>query len=288
MTTSSSHSLNCEDWRVSIGPLRCVFRKYQHVGWLFAAVALIAVALMNCGGGTMQAASTPETPPSGAWPLTDAQLTILLSQKTFFGHQSVGGNIVQGINDLMAADPRLKLNMVSSSDPAAVSGAAFIEYPIGQNGDPRSKDAAFASTVNNGFGALGGIAMYKYCWIDINGSTDVKRMFSDYRNTVDPLQVKYPALKIVHITVPLTTDSDTSNVKRNEYNNLLRQTYAAGKIVDLAEAESTHADGSRSYFVAGGKTIYTLAPEYTYDGGHLNATGSQVAAKRMLITLANQ
>ncbi len=243
---------------------------------------------MSCGGGTVQAASpNPPQPPvsNNTWPLTDAQVATLVSQRTFFGHQSVGGNILQGIYDLRAADPRLTLNMVNSGNPASVTGPAFIEYAIGQNGDPASKNAAFAAIINNGFGAQGGIAMYKYCWVDISDSTNVNQMFADYRSVVDTLKAKYAALKIVHITVPLATDV---SVNRNTYNQLLRQTYPANSIFDLAEVESTHADGSRSYTVAGGEPIYTLAPEYTDDGGHLNAAGRQAAAKKMLITLANQ
>ncbi len=248
---------------------------------------LLTLVTLSCGGGTLQATTPvgPEPPVSNAWPLSDSQVAVLLSQRIFFGHQSVGGNIVQGIYDLMAADSRLKLNVVSSGSPASVTGPAFIENGIGQNGDPASKNAAFAAIINNGFGAQGGIALYKYCWVDINDSTNVKQMFADYRSVVDTLKSKYPALKIVHITIPLATDV---SVNRNQYNKLLRQTYPASSIFDLAETESTHADGSRSYSMVGGEAIYTLAPEYTDDGGHLNATGRQAAAKRMLITLANQ
>jgi hypothetical protein len=252
-----------------------------------ATLLLLTVVTINCGGGSVQATSSnpPQPPASNTWPLTDAQVANLVSQRTFFGHQSVGGNIIQGISDLMAADSRLTLNMVSSANPASVTGPAFIESVIGQNGDPSSKNAAFAAIINNGYGAQGGIAMYKYCWVDISDSTDVNQMFADYRNTVDTLKAKYPALNIVHITAPLSTDV---SMNRNTYNKLLRQTYPANSIFDLAEVESTHVDGSRSYTVVAGEPIYTLTPEYTDDGGHLNATGRQPAAKKMLITLANQ
>ena len=252
-----------------------------------AILLLLTIVTMSCGGGTVQATSPnpPQPPLSNAWPLADAQVATLISQKTFFGHQSVGSNILQGVYDLMAADSRLTLTMVSSANPASVTGPAFIESVIGQNGDPASKNAAFAAIINNGFGAQGGIAMYKYCWVDISDSTNVKRMFADYRGVVDALKAKYTALKIVHITAPLAAEA---SVNRNTYNKLLRQTYPANSIFDLAEVESTHANGSRSYTVIGGEPIYTLASEYTDDGGHLNAAGRQAAAKKLLITLANQ
>jgi hypothetical protein len=77
------------------------------------------------------------------------------------------------------------------------------------------------------------------------------------------------------------------NVKRNQFNNLMRQTYAGtDPIFDLAEVESTHGDLSRSYFTRGNEKIYTLAPEFTADSGHLNEVGRRVAAERLLFVLA--
>jgi lysophospholipase L1-like esterase len=77
------------------------------------------------------------------------------------------------------------------------------------------------------------------------------------------------------------------NVKRNEFNDLMRQTYAGiDPIFDLAEVESTHGNGSRSYFMQGDEKIYTLAPEFTTDGGHLNEVGRRMAAERLLLVLA--
>ena len=251
-----------------------------------ATVSLVLCMLLyqGCGGSSVQATQPPPPPPSQSWPLTEAQIQKLLSTKYFFGHQSVGGNILEGIADLMAADSRLKLNIVHSSNPSSVSGPAFVEYPVGTNGDPASKDADFAAIMDSGFGAQGGVGMYKYCYVDISDSTDVQAMFNHYRAGVDSLKSKYSKLTIVHITAPLMTDP---SVKRDDYNNLLRQTYGAAPIFDLAIAESTHADGSRSFATVGSKTVYTLASEYTDDGGHLNATGRQWVAKKMLITLAN-
>ena len=95
---------------------------------------------------------------------------------------------------------------------------------------------------------------------------------------------KYTGLQLLPVTVPLTTDPSKT---RNDFNNVLRQAYSGKPIFDLAEVESTRADGSRSYTVMNGETIYTLAPEYTTDGGHLNEVGRQAAAKRLLITLGN-
>ena len=236
--------------------------------------------------------------------LTDQQIARVATQKIFFGHQSVGNNIVDGIEDLASADPRLPLKIVKSDNPQAIPGPAFVEFEVGQNGDPQSKNEAFSRVLAKGMGAHGGIAMFKYCYVDIDASTDVQQMFESYRNEIDKLKANYSSLQIVHITVPLTTvepapkawiknvlgrvTSQDVNVKRNQFNRLLKQTYqGSDPIFDLAEVESTHPDGSRSCFTRGREIIYTLAPEYTTDGGHLNATGRKTAAAALLQVLAN-
>ncbi len=238
----------------------------------------------------------------GSVELSDEQASHLATQTVFFGHQSVGDNIVQGVRDLMAEDPRLDLNLINSADPDGIKGPAFLEAHIGENTRPNSKNTAFRAVVDKGLGARGGIAIMKYCYVDIGPGTDVTRMFREYAELVSQLTAKYPALKIVHVTVPLTTvepagkawmkrilgktTAREDNLKRNQFNQFLRETYESRDIFDLAQVESTHPDGSREYFVEGGQNVYTLAPEYTVDGGHLNQIGRRVAAQRLLSTLS--
>lgn len=263
------------------------------------AVLLLLAALSACGRKTLEspARSNP------ALLLTHRQIASLAAKKVFFGHQSVGNNIIQGIRDVASGDPRLQLSVVKSSDPQLVSGPALVEFEIGQNGNPQSKSAAFAAVLDKGMGTQGGIALYKFCYVDIDAATDVPKMFAAYREGTDSLKAKYPSLKIVHVTVPLTTAEPAAkawirsllgrtttrdiNIKRNRFNTLVRRAYAGtDPIFDLAEVESTHGDGSRSYFTRGSEMIYTLAPEFTADGGHLNEMGRRVAAERLLFVLA--
>ncbi len=235
--------------------------------------------------------------------MTDQELASLETKKIFFGHQSVGDNIMGGVRDLMLRDPRLKLKIVNSTNPEAVSGPALIEYHVGHNGTPESKNNEFAAIVAKGLGAQGGIAMLKYCFADIDASTDVQNMFQRYRSRIDALRRQYPLLRIVHTTVPLTTVEPApiawlksvlgkrtyrdANSKRQEFNQLLRNTYANREpIFDLAEVESTCPDGSRSYFIAGGKVVETLVPEYAADTGHLNEIGRRAAAEDLIRVLA--
>jgi len=271
-----------------------MFTKVVRSGVLF----LLLIVASACGRKNLESTALASAPV-----LSDQERTSLATKKIFFGHQSVGSNIVQGIRDVMSEDPRLKLTIVKSPNPQSISTPAFVEFEIGKNGDPQSKNEAFAAILDKGIGTQGGIVMYKYCYVDIDSSTDIQRMFENYRKEISTLKGKYPSLKIVHITIPLTTVEPTAkawvksilgkttaqdvNVKRNEFNNLLRTTYAGtDPIFDLAEVESTHSDGSRSYFTRGAEKIYTLAPEFTTDGGHLNEAGRRAAAELLLQVLA--
>ena len=263
-----------------------------------AALLLLLICASACGRKTLEPSALASPPV-----FNDQQIANLSTKKVFFGHQSVGNNVVQGIRDLMSADPRLRMNIVKSADPQLIPAPAFVEFEIGRNGDPQSKNQAFAAILDKGMGAQGGIAMFKYCYVDIDSSTDVPKMVEDYRAEISTLKAEYPTLKIVHFTVPLTTVEPTTkawikgllgrtttqdvNVKRNEFNNLLRKTYSGvDPIFDLAQVESTHPDGTRSYFTRESNTIYTLAPELTTDGGHLNEAGRQAAAEALLQVLA--
>jgi hypothetical protein len=58
-------------------------------------------------------------------------------------------------------------------------------------------------------------------------------------------------------------------------------------IIDIAKIESTYPDGTRCSFSIDGKTYYSMAPEYTSDGGHLYEIGRKKVAEQLLIFLAN-
>jgi acetyltransferase-like isoleucine patch superfamily enzyme len=228
----------------------------------------------------------------------------LKARKIFFGHQSVGANILQGVREIMEADSTLSLRLVQSAEPASVSGPALVEALVGENGDPSSKSRAFARALADGLGESGGIALLKYCYVDVRPGSDARHIFAEYRATVDALKSRHPEISFVHVTMPLTTVESWPkrlarralgkttqlelNATRNAYNTLLRRTYAGtAPIFDLAAIESTHSDGSRSFITTGADTVYTLAPEWTDDGGHLNAAARYRAARGFLNVLAS-
>ena len=63
-----------------------------------------------------------------------------------------------------------------------------------------------------------GIAMFKYCYVDIGETTDVRKMFNAYRGTIEEVRRSHPSVRIVHMTVPLTTvDSSPKDVAEKRF-----------------------------------------------------------------------
>jgi len=242
----------------------------------------------------------PEKGPMGDLSQVTPEQWQLLSQRTiYFGHQSVGANVLEGLRELAASTPQLKLRIVSGHTPAP---GVLNEFAIGRNENPQSKNAAFLAATEGSLGPKP-VLMFKYCYVDVQSDTDAKRLFERYQQTVSALRAKHPEATIVHVTMPLTTDSrirsfvsgllgrpsrQTRNGIRTHYNELLRAAYSGKEpIYDLAATESTRPDGKQEYANVAGKRVYAMAPDWASDEGHLNAAGRRRAAEQMLITLAS-
>lgn len=261
--------------------------------------ALLLIHVLACGDSRVttvtQMASTSTTEVAG--------LERLRNTRVFFGHQSVGANIIEGIRELSQDDRRLSLKVMSADNPGLVAAPALVEANIGRNSDPQSKADAFVAALREGLGPDGGIALYKYCYLDVGHATDITALFGSYKRAVKTVRAAHPEITLVHVTIPLTANegrlrrlakaalgkpaASDLNIKRNAYNELVRQTFSKqDPVFDLARIESTRPDGTRSYFRHGADTVYTLAAEYTDDGGHLNRLGRLSAARELLRVLA--
>lgn len=266
-------------------------------------LAIVSLFLFTaCNGGKMPEKQVTFTAlkdvPESTW-------KTLSKKKIFFGHQSVGFNIIDGIKDIMKENPQIKLNIVETSNPADFKSGLFAHAQVGKNMDPKSKIDAFASYMEKGIGDRANIGFFKFCYVDITAETHVGKVFTEYENTMSRLEKTYPKTTFVHVTIPFTTTQTgikawikkligraiggyDENAKRNEFNKLLRQEYEGkAPIFDLARVESTFPDGKLSSFTKDGNTYYSLVPDYTYDGGHLNETGRKKVAEQLLIVLAN-
>lgn len=226
----------------------------------------------------------------------------LAQQRIFFGHQSVGGNIIEGVHAVLAENQSIPLRVLEVADAAAMTEPGIYHSPVGRNGEPATKLAAFTQIVS--VDSAPNTALLKYCYVDVTAETDPQALFEEYRVGVEALRAADPDLTIVHVTLPLLKDIGTLryaaatvrglptgrdvNLIRHQYNALVRQTYGGKEpIFDLARLESQTADGGVAAVRYKGFTVPVLAPEWTNDGGHLNAAGRQRIAEAFLVTLAN-
>lgn len=229
--------------------------------------------------------------------VTAAEWKVINQKRILFGHQSVGNNILSGVKSLAdAAGVSLKI----TESRGALTDSGITHFKVGRNEDPRSKIKDFADTLNGGGAEGADVALMKLCYIDINASTDVKKLAEDYSATLDSLSQQHPKTVFIAVTAPLRTVQSgpkawlkglmgrkpggyIDNSRRQEFNALLRGSYARqGRLFDLAKFEAEGA-GSHQYQ---GQPLEVLNPSLSDDGGHLNAQGQLYVATRLLKFIA--
>ncbi len=261
------------------------------------------VWLISCTGEQVKDSTTrSDLAGTGSDSIPSASWARLADARIYFGHQSVGGNVLEGLRDLSADRTGSELKIIRSRERSS-SGPALVEYTIGENGRPESKMKDFAASLQEIDDKAAAIAIFKYCYLDITPETNVELLFANHRKALQQMRARHPNLTFVHVTAPLTrleagprfmvkrllgkpTTRD-ANAKRNRFNAMLRKQYAGEPLFDLAKIESTSPDGSRSFFNDGSGVVYTLAPELTDDGGHLNATGRRAAAREFATVISS-
>jgi hypothetical protein len=201
-------------------------------------------------------------------------------KKWFFTHASVGANMISGLNELHSENPN-KYKFVSSAfmsylttPPAITTNGTIYECHRGNPGWAE-KYTYLNNSVYSGWNYdKVDAVMDKLCYIDQNA--DVNR----YLSLMSELEKAYPNTVFVYTTMPLTYDSDSSNVLRNNYNNAVRAYCSANNkmLFDVADIESHDLNGIPQTFVYGGSTYYKLYTGYTSDGGHLNSLGAKRVA----------
>lgn len=209
--------------------------------------------------------------------------------RVFFGHQSVGQNVLDGVRRLHG----------DRGEPVPEIQDAY----LGENENPLSKIEDFDARLRGGLRGQVDVAMMKLCYIDVTAQTDVDGLFESYRTTLSALAQDYPDVTFAHATVPLTTErtglsklrarltgndryGPDENLARERLNARIRAEYAEGHVFDLAAAESTRPDGSRVTGRHDGFDYFALYDGYASDLGHLNAAGAEVAARAWLATVA--
>ncbi|MCC7385921.1 MAG: SGNH/GDSL hydrolase family protein [Deltaproteobacteria bacterium] len=235
-----------------------------------------------------------EAVPSPIDSSTSDDLKKLAQLRIFFGHQSVGGDIVAGLEDLKRATGTAELSIVKLEPGAQLPAAYFAHGTVGQNRAPKSKFDGFAAVVDGELKGKVDVALMKLCYVDIDRTTDVEAILKDYVAMVQAVKSRHPELVVVHVTSPLMVVEgwnrmkyyakvlmgvENDNVRRNRFNQLLRERFAGEPIFDLEAIESTRPDGSREDFEDGKN--FAMVHAYTYDGGHLNEAGRQRVAREL-------
>jgi hypothetical protein len=269
---------------------------------LILALCALSVVFSGCGGPQMQ---TSLSSTNSYDSITQAQWQALSTKKIFFGHQSVGYNIMEGVSELAQKTKGLSLNIVETRDPGVCGAPVFAHSRVGNNEDPESKCRDFKSAIDGGIGNKVEYAFFKFCFVDVTAKTDIRHVFAEYKKVLDDLSERYPKTRFIAMTVPLTYQKTgiktwvksiigkrdiweyDDNVRRWEFNHMLRHEFANSPLFDLAAFESTHQSGIRESFNRSGNTYFAMSPEHTADGGHLNARGRIVVAKSLLAFLAS-
>jgi hypothetical protein len=258
-----------------------------------AAVGLAAAAL-----GAVTAA--PGVPMAGR---TRQDLEAVARRAIFFGHQSVGMNLLDGVQKL-AAQEGMALRVVDVTAAPSAAPSTISHLFVEENGNPARKLQDFARAMGAVPPSSPDIALVKFCYVDFTSDTDARALLARYRATVSELQAQHPGTRFVHVTAALSTVQTgpkawakrllgktpyglAENARREDFNALLREAYAGREpLFDLARVESTLPDGSPATVSWKGRNLPVLADAYTDDGGHLNEEGRLRAARELVSILA--
>jgi len=270
-------------------------------GCVLILAGCAALVLYSCDGGKVVKNSVPIATIDS---ISAEALDALAGKRIFFGHQSVGWNIIDGLRDVAMQKARNGFNFVEAREIGSKPG--FYHAGIGSNGDPLGKIADFEAIIRGGMGGKVDIAFMKLCYVDVVAGTDVATVFAAYLDAMNRLDAEYPGTTFVRVTVPLMVDQrdkgfkpfvkrllgrpvrDDGNLERQWINDMIRAdcSNSGRHLYDLAKIESVASDGSRITLTKSGESYYTLRDEYSSDGGHLNEKGRQSTALELLSVLS--
>lgn len=268
--------------------------------WLIAAAILViaGLALALTERETTLSASVAAPAP------TRGELAEFAETRVFFGHQSVGANIVSGVAPLYADASIPAARIVETRELSSLGPGGFLAHAaVGVNGDPVGKFEDFAAILDGPAGEQVDVALLKLCYADIVSSTDVSAVFDAYVELMSGLEAAHPSVRFIYTTVPLTTDrtwkstlrtmisgddqmGPADNVARERYNQMVRDRFAdSGRLFDVAAVEAT-LNGDPMRRSLDGAGYHVLNRALSSDAGHLNDLGSRLAAGELVRVIA--
>lgn len=266
---------------------------------LAIALAGCMTFLAGCGhptGESPNSMTIGKTFPTTASPQDWQSLSQL---KIAFGHQSVGGEVVSGI-EALARENQAPLSVAETRGPFAAPG--LHHFKIGRNEEPQTKLKDFEAAMSSDIAGTADVALMKLCYIDFRPDTNPKQLAQDYIAEVDGLAARFPQTTFVPLTAPLTTVQTgpkalikklmgkkpagyESNAQRRIFNETLRAHYANRNVLfDIAAVESGFGKVAIEH---DGQRIEALDPALTYDGGHLNDQGKRLVGGALAHHLAS-
>lgn len=198
----------------------------------------------------------------------------LRGARIFFGHQSVGQNILDGAEQL-----GFRFRSVSAGEEYD-GDVRLGEALLGRNGDGVGKVRAYVDLLDRGgVGRRVDAAGMKLCYSDVEGTTDLEPLKAAYASAVDRLTQAFPHLRLLHVTPPLESDDGPGNTKRLALGTWLKERYGTRAVVlDLAAVESTSPTGAPCRK----NNVPALCDALREDHGHLSEGGSRHVAKAFL------
>lgn len=261
--------------------------------WWLPAIAVAAGLAVAATAANWDPQLPPSAPDTAAATVSTDLLQRAAHRRVFFGHMSIGWNILDGVLAIYAAHqlapPAVAQVQLSQRVPELSSAGGVLHAEIGINGDPLAKLANFDSAIRGGIGERVDVAVLKFCFTDFAVDTDVEALFAAYVATMAALRRDFSAVHFVYTTVPLEVAprgvrgllkswlGRDVNAVRERYNALVRQGFGGDLLLDVAAAEEGAPDRS---------TVVGLYPGYSSDGAHLNAAGSSVVAAQLLRVIA--
>jgi len=265
------------------------------------ALAFLAHLLLLTACGDASTTTPPEIDKAMLAPVQQNEITAAAGKRVIFAHQSVGSDILDGANQV-AAIAGVPLNVIETREPPADRSGIF-HFKVGTNGVPLGKIQAYHDALAQSPLTGVDVALVKLCYLDFNHGTDVAQVASAYVQAVEDLQKRHPQTAFVAVTAPLTTIQTgpkawvkralgktpagyIENARRDEFNAVLRQKFAANRLFDVARLEA-QGGAQPVVFDYEGRTLEALDPALSSDGGHLNDAGKRVVGSAFVKFLAN-
>jgi len=123
--------------------------------------------------------------------------------RVYFGHQSVGANVLSGLADLQKQLDRPVIRVAELGDLGTAEGqGVMLQTAIGKNGQPDAKCEDFRQVMRQLQGRVDA-ALFKFCYIDFDDQSDAAAIFDTYARTMDEMKRLYPEVVFIHVTSPL-------------------------------------------------------------------------------------